>query len=79
MKGARIKSVTAEMLTTEARKLRDTGGRMQFAYAWTPHGGDSEIRYVAALPERTGFRDLAVEIGEQSSQSRPHLAAAWLV
>ena len=44
MIGTRIRSVTAETLATEARALRETGGRMQFAYAWSPNGDDIEVR-----------------------------------
>ena len=73
MKGARIKSVMAEMLTIEARKLRESGGRMQFAYAWTPHGGDSEIRYATALPGQPEFEIWVLK----SADIVPSLAQIW--
>ena len=73
MKGARIKSVMAEMLTIEARKLRKSGGRMQFAYAWTPHGGDSEIRYATALPGQPEFEIWVLK----SADIVPSLAQIW--
>ncbi len=44
MKGARIKLVTSETLESEARALHKSGGRMQFAYAWSPNGDDAEVR-----------------------------------
>lgn len=79
MIGTRIRSVTAETLATEARALRETGGRMQFAYAWSPNGDDIEVRYVAALPKRQDFETWLLRSGNEVPESRPHLAATWLV
>ena len=73
MMGTRIRSVTAETLATEARALRDTGGRMQFAYAWSPNGEDIEVRYVAALPERKDFETWLLKSGNEV----PSLAHIW--
>jgi Ni,Fe-hydrogenase III component G len=70
MKGALIKQ---EMLTLEARKLRESGGRMQFAYGWTPHGGDSEIRYATALPGQSEFEIWVLK----SADIVPSLALIW--
>src|SRR3984885_7811106 len=73
MMGTRIRSVTAETLVTEALALRDTGGRMQFAYAWSPNGDDIEVRYVAALPERKDFETWLLRSGNEV----PSLAHIW--
>jgi formate hydrogenlyase subunit 5 len=73
MMGTRIRSVTAGTLDTEARALRETGGRMQFAYAWSPNADDIEVRYVAALPERQDFETWLVRSGNQV----PSLAHIW--
>jgi len=73
MIGTRIRSVTAETLATEARALRETGGRMQFAYAWSPNGDDIEVRYVAALPERKDFETWLLRAGNEV----PSLAHIW--
>jgi len=73
MKGARIKSITAETLPVEARALRESGGRMQFAYAWTPPGGDSEIRYAVAMSGRSEFEIWVLK----SADVVPSLAQIW--
>ncbi len=73
MKGARIKAVATETLADEARALRKSGGRMQFAYAWSPSGGEAEVRYAAALPGRQDF-DIWVL---KSARSVPSLASIW--
>ena len=73
MMGTRIKSVTAETLDGEARALREVGGRMQFAYAWSPNGDDIEVRYVAALPGRQDFEMWFLKSGNQV----PSLAHIW--
>ena len=73
MKGARIKSVGADALAGEARALRQSGGRMQFAYAWSPNGDDTEIRYAAALPGQREFEIWVLE----SAGAAPSLAQTW--
>ena len=73
MMGARIRTVTAETLAREARALRESGGRMQFAYAWSPSGGEIEIRYAAALPGRQDFEIWRVELGNEV----PSLTHIW--
>ena len=73
MKGARIKSVTTETLAGEARALRQAGGRMQFAYAWSPNGGEPEVRYAAALPGRQDFEMWVLK----SASVVPSLAQIW--
>ena len=46
---------------------------MQFAYAWTPHGGDREIRYAVALPGRSEFEIWVLK----SADIVPSLARIW--
>ena len=55
MNGARSKAVTAESLTSEAQSLRDAGGRIRFAYAFSPSSDDVELRYLVALPNQREF------------------------
>ena len=73
MKGARIKPVTTATLANEAQALRKSGGRMQFAYAWSPDGGNAEVRYAAALP---GQRDFEMWV-LKSEGTIPSLARIW--
>ncbi len=73
MKGARIKLVTSETLESEARALHKSGGRMQFAYAWSPNGDDAEVRYAAALPGQQDFEMWVL----QSTKPVPSLARIW--
>ena len=79
MKGARMKLVTSETLESEARALHKSGGRMQFAYAWSPNGDDTEVRYAAALPGEQDFEMWVLQSTNLSSESGADLAAAWLV
>ncbi len=46
---------------------------MQFAYAWTGRGGDSESRYVVALPGPAGFEIWVLK----SADVVPSLAPIW--
>ncbi len=73
MKGARLRPVTTDALADEARALRNSGGRMKFAYAWSPNGAEPEVRYVAALPGRQDFDIWVLE----SARSVPSLASIW--
>jgi formate hydrogenlyase subunit 5 len=73
MKGARIKPVTTDTLADEARALHKSGGRMQFAYAWSPNGNDTEVRYAAALPGQQDFEMWVLK----SAGAVPSLAQIW--
>jgi formate hydrogenlyase subunit 5 len=55
MKGARIRQLPSDELQESAQALRSDGGRIQFAYAWSPSGESPEVRYVASIPEQTDF------------------------
>lgn len=55
MSGMRIKTLAPDDLNLAAEALREAGGRVQFAYAWSPGGSDIEIRYVCAVPEQQDF------------------------
>ena len=73
MKGARMKLVTSETLESEARALHKSGGRMQFAYAWSPNGDGAEVRYAAALPGEQDFEMWVL----RSTNLIPSLARIW--
>jgi formate hydrogenlyase subunit 5 len=55
MNGARLRSVTAQSLASEAQELRAAGGRIRFAYAWSPDKDDVEVRYLVAVPNQREF------------------------
>jgi Ni,Fe-hydrogenase III large subunit len=55
MNGMRIKPLTAEGLRAAAQALHETGGRVQFAYAWSPEGSKTEVRYICAVPDQQDF------------------------
>jgi formate hydrogenlyase subunit 5 len=56
MKGTRIEWVSPGELQERAQALRDAGGRLQFAYAWSPGDGeDPELRYVCSIPKQHEF------------------------
>lgn len=55
MNGMRIKSLEASKLHAAAKALYEAGGRVQFAYAWSPHGSGTEVRYICAVPDQQDF------------------------
>ncbi|WP_298353882.1 NADH-quinone oxidoreductase subunit C [Rhodoblastus sp.] len=55
MMGARAKQLSPADLRPRAKALRDAGGRLQFAYAWSPDGAAPEVRYVSAIPRQHEF------------------------
>ena len=73
MNGARTKSVTAETLASEAQKLRDAGGRIRFAYAWSPNNDEVELRYLVAVPNQRDFEMWTLK----AAHNVPSLARTW--
>jgi formate hydrogenlyase subunit 5 len=55
MNGVLIKQVSPDNLQENAEALRLSGGRMQFAYAWSPAGREAEVRYVSSIPAQREF------------------------
>jgi Ni,Fe-hydrogenase III large subunit len=55
MSGMRIKPLAAGGLRAAAQALHESGGRVQFAYAWSPKGSKTEVRYVCAIPNQRDF------------------------
>lgn len=55
MNGMRIKPLEASKLHAAAKALYKAGGRVQFAYAWSPHGSGIEVRYICAVPDQQDF------------------------
>jgi formate hydrogenlyase subunit 5 len=73
MNGARLRPVTAETLAGDAQKLRDAGGRIRFAYAWSPSSGELEVRYLVAPPNHRDFEMWTLK----AAQNVPSLARIW--
>lgn len=55
MIGAQIKRLTRGQLQEAAKTLQTSGGRMQFAYAWSPRGQEPEVRYVSSNSKQADF------------------------
>jgi formate hydrogenlyase subunit 5 len=55
MIGVRAKALAPADLRSSAEALRAGGGRLQFAYAWSPRGATPEVRYVASIPRQQEF------------------------
>jgi Ni,Fe-hydrogenase III large subunit len=55
MNGMRIKPLEASKLHAAAQVLHKSGGRIQFAYAWSPDGSKTEVRYICAVPDQQDF------------------------
>ena len=55
MIGAHIRDLAPADLRANAETLRASGGRLQFAYAWTNAGGIPELRYLVGLPAAHAF------------------------
>jgi len=72
MIGARIKQLGPDQIYKMAEALRAAGGRVQFAYAWSPGVDDREVRYVSAIPEQTDF-----EMWTVAARELPSLAPVW--
>ena len=73
MNGARLRPVAAQALASEAQKLRDAGGRIRFAYAWSPDVDDVELRYLAAAPNQREFEMWTLK----AAHNVPSLARIW--
>ncbi len=58
--GMRIKALAANELHAAATALRHRGGRVQFAYAWSPDASSREVRYVCSVPGQRDFETWAV-------------------
>ncbi|HMN70319.1 MAG TPA: nickel-dependent hydrogenase large subunit [Rhodoblastus sp.] len=70
MTDAFVRRLSPADLLPAAEALRAVGGRLQFAYAWTPSGDRCEARYVWAVPKQAEFDIWAVA----DSRELPSLA-----
>jgi formate hydrogenlyase subunit 5 len=73
LNGAPLRPVTAETLAGDAQKLRDAGGRIRFAYAWSPSSDEVEVRYLVAPPNRRDFEMWTL----RAAHNVPSLARIW--
>jgi formate hydrogenlyase subunit 5 len=73
MIGTQMKEVTPDMLHASAQALHAAGGRVQFAYAWSPTSGTPEVRYVASIPEQRDFEIWTVRGGRELPSLAPIL------
>ena len=78
MMGTTAKSVSPAQLVERVEQLRAGGGRIQFAYAWTPDGQAREVRYVSAIPDQPLFEVWKVDgTGELPSLTTHFPLLGW--
>ena len=73
MIGTRAQTLSPDALQPAAEALLDAGGRVRFAYAWSPAEGEVEVRYVSSVPERRDFDMWVVK----DAHELPSLAAIF--
>ena len=72
MIGTRARTLAPDELQLAAEDLLAAGGRVRFAYAWSPDG-QVEVRYVASIPDQRVFELWVVK----GFQELPSLAAVF--
>jgi Ni,Fe-hydrogenase III large subunit len=73
MIGTHVKQVPPDLLHESAKALHASGGRVQFAYAWSPVGEAPEVRYVASIPDHHEFEMWTVRGGRDLPSLAPIL------
>ena len=73
MIGTQARTLSPDELHFVAEALLAQGGRVRFAYAWSPREGELEVRYVASVPDRRDFEMWVVK----GAQELPSLAAIF--
>lgn len=73
MIGTHFKQVSPDSLRKRSEALHASGGRVQFAYAWSPVGDPPEVRYVASVPEQHDFEMWIVRGGGELPSLAPVL------
>ena len=73
MNGTHARTLSPDDLRIAAEALLGAGGRIQFAYAWSPAEGQVEVRYVASVPDQRDFEMWVVK----DARELPSLAAIF--
>ena len=73
MIGTRARTLSPDDLQSAAEALFAAGGRVRFAYAWSPAEGEVEVRYIATVPDRRDFEMWVVK----DARELPSLAAIF--
>jgi Ni,Fe-hydrogenase III large subunit len=73
MIGTHVRELAPADLRANAKTLRASGGRLQFAYAWSNAGGIPEVRYVSAVPKQHAFDMWVVSCGSDLPSLAPVL------
>ncbi len=55
MIGTEARTLSPGDLQSAAEALLGAGGRVRFAYAWSPAEGQVDVRYIASVPDRRDF------------------------
>ena len=70
MIGTEARTLSPGDLQSAAEALLGAGGRVRFAYAWSPAEGQVDVRYIASVPDRRDFEMWVVK----SARELPSLA-----
>jgi len=73
MIGTRAQTLSPDDLQSAAEALSAAGGRVRFAYAWSPAEGQVEVRYIATVPDQRDFEMWVVK----GARELPSLAAIY--
>ena len=73
MIGTRARTLSPDDLRSAAEALLAAGGRVRFAYAWSPAEGEVEVRYIASVPDQRDFEMWVVK----GFRELPSLAAIF--
>ena len=73
MIGTRARTLSPDDLQSAAEALFAAGGRVRFAYAWSPAEGEVQVRYIATVPDQREFEMWVVK----GARDSPSLAAIF--
>ena len=73
MIGTRAQTLSPDDLQSAAEALLTAGGRVRFAYAWSPAESQVEVRYIASVPDQREFEMWVVK----GFRELPSLAAIF--
>jgi len=73
MIGTRARTISPNELRSVAEALLAAGGRVRFAYAWSPAESQVEVRYIASVPDQRDFEMWVVG----GARELPSLAAIF--
>ena len=79
MIGTEARTLSPGDLQSAAEALLGAGGRVRFAYAWSPAEGQVDVRYIASVPDRRDFEMWVVKERPGAAEPGGDLSLARLV